>query len=195
MVLEKELASQLAVVGGVEEGVQLGVVERDAVAGRAVLLAALEPLDVGIGQATQLAARDRDVVLVVVDVAAELDAEPDQSLVQLLHGVAFLGRQLEAVATVVAQGELEQPSRIVGQGLSLGAGRVGLERAVDLRAKAEAAGEHIEALLLLVGHAAQRRLGRNLREESELSARLSDQVRDAVEREHGVLEVAPAIGH
>ena len=116
------------------------------------------------------------MVLVVVDVAAELDAEPDQSLVQLLHGVALLGRQVEAVATVVAQGELEQPSRIVGQGLSLGAGRVGLERAVDLLTKAEAAGEHVEALLLLVGHAAQRRLGRNLREESELSARLSDQV-------------------
>ena len=87
-----------------------------------------------------------------------------------------MSRQLEAVAPVVAQGELEQPGRIVGQGLSLGAGRVGLERAVDLRAKAEAAGEHIEALLLLVGHAAQRRLGRNLREESELPARLSDQV-------------------
>ena len=195
MVLEKELASQLAVVGGVEEGVQLGVVERDAVAGRAVLLAALEPLDVRIRQATQLAARDGDVVLVVVDVAAELDAEPDQALVQLLHGVAFLGRQVEAVAPVVAQGELEQPSRIVRECLSLGAGRVGLERAVDLLAKAEAAGEHVEALFLLVGHAAQGGLGGNLREESELTAGLSDQVGDAVEREHGVLEVALAIGH
>ena len=136
-----------------------------------------------------------DCVFVIVDVAAELDAQPHQALVQFAHCAALFGGQVETVAAVVAQGEFEQARRVVGQRLGLGAGRVGLQRAVQLFAEAQPGGEDIEPLLLLVRDFAQLRVVGDLREEAEAPAGLADDVADFVQRQHRVFKCARAIGH
>ena len=174
---------------------QLGVIERNAVADRPTVFLGLQPLDVGVWQPGQLPARDLNRVLVIVDVAAELNAQPHQPLVQVAHHIPFLSRQFEAVAAVVAQREFEQPRRIGRQRLRLRARRVGLERAVELLAEAETGRKHIEPLLLLVRGFPQISVCGDLRKEAEAPVRLPDQVADLVERKHRVLERPRPIRH
>ena len=194
VVFEEEFAAQFGVVRGVEEGVQFGVVEGDAVGGCAVFFGGAQALDVGVGQTVELGAGEVDGIFVVVDVAAELDAEADEAFVQVAHDVALFGGELEAVASVVAQGEFEQARGVVGQGFGFGACGVGLECAVEFFAEAEAGGEDVEALLFFVGGVAQFGVGGDLGEEAEASVGLADQVADFVEGEHGVVEAALGVG-
>ena len=116
-VLREQLTPQLAVLRLVEERVELGVVEADPVGPGAV--ARRQPLDVGLGKAGELLARDVDSVLVLVDVALERDLDLDQPGAQSLELGSLLGRQLVAGTPEVAQPEVEEPAALAGQLLGL----------------------------------------------------------------------------
>ena len=101
----KQLLPQLAVLGLVEEWVELGVVQADPIGPGA--LARRQPLDVRLGKAGELLARDVDPVLVLVDVALERHLDLDQSRAQPLELRSILARQLVPGTPEVAQPEVE----------------------------------------------------------------------------------------
>ena len=194
VVLDRELAAALLGLGVVEEGVHLGVVERNAVEGLAVARLAGEAVDVGRGQAGELVAAQVDGVFVGVDVALEGDAELDEALLQGLDAGALLGVELEAVAAIVAQCPVEETLRLACEGGGLGAGGVVADGAVEVLAEAEVDLVFLEGLAQGVGGGTDGSVLGDVGHEAVAAVGALEEVVDVFEADEGAGEGACARG-
>ena len=182
-------------MGVLHEGDHVGVVERHAIAGLAVPLLGREPVDVGVRQAVELGARHDDRVLVLVDVAAEGDAQLHQALLQVAQAAAARRVQRHPVAAEVAQAEVQEARRLRLRRPVLGGAVERAQGGVELLAKAQPGREGVQLLLGRVRGLAQGGVGRDLGEEAVAPAGLHQQVADLVHGVQRVLDAAAGVGH
>ena len=173
-VLEEELSAQVAIVRLLQERVHLGVVEADPVG--ALPLARREALDVGVGQAGELLARDVDPVAVLVQVALEGDLHLDEAGAQPFQLRALVGAELVAGATEVAQPVLQQPSALALQGPRLIGVGEGANGVVQVGAEDDRHAPLVDPLLGLVAGVAHGGIGVDLAHEGAAAVGL-DQLR------------------
>ena len=182
-VLREQLPPQLAVLGLVQERVELGVVEADPEGpGR---LAGRQPLDVRSGRPASCSRVTSIPSLVLVDVALERDLDLDEPGAQSLELGPLLGRQLLAGAPEVAQPEVEEPAALAGQlpGL-VGCG----ERADGLEQVAAEGDRHaplVEPLLRLVAGVAHGGIGVDLAHEGAAAVCTDELGAGQLERQQG----------